>query len=300
MSRPTDIALTALAPLIWGSSYIVSTEFLPGAPPLTVAALRALPAGLLLLAVTRQLPGRDWLGRVAVLGLLNFALFWSALFVAAYRLPGGVAATLGALQPLVVLLLARLWLGTPLRGASVAAALAGLAGVAMLILGPGARLDPLGIGAALVGALSMAAGTVLSRKWQPPVPPLTFAAWQLTAGGVLLLPAALMVEPTLPVFDTRALAGLAWLGLVGGAATYWLFFRGLSRLGPPAVSALGFLSPLSAVTLGWVFLGQALSPLQGLGAVVVLVSVWVAQRSAAAPLLRQPASSKAAANSLRV
>ncbi|MBN9889218.1 EamA family transporter [Salipiger abyssi] len=281
MSRPTDIALTALAPIVWGSSYFVSTEFLPGAPPLTVAALRALPAGLLLLAVTRQLPGRDWLGRVAVLGLLNFALFWSALFIAAYRLPGGVAATLGAVQPLVVLLLAALWLGTPLRLASVLTALAGLFGVGMLILGPEARLDPVGISAALLGALSMAAGTVLSRRWQPPVPPLSFAAWQLTAGGVLLVPLALIIDPRLPQMDAAALGGLLWLGLVGGALTYWVFFRGIAKLGPAAVAGLGFLSPLSAVGLGWAVLGQGLSPLQATGAVLVLGSVWLGQKAAA-------------------
>ncbi|NVK58452.1 MAG: EamA family transporter [Rhodobacteraceae bacterium] len=298
MSRLTDIALTATAPVVWGTTYIVSTEFLPGAPPLMVAALRALPAGLLLLVLTRQLPPRAWLGRVAVLGALNFAIFWAALFVAAYRLPGGVAATLGAMQPLIVLVLARLWLGTAMRWPSVVAALAGLAGVALLILGPGAQLDALGVGAALVGAVSMAAGTVLSRRWQPPVPPLSFAAWQLTAGGLLLLPVALLVDARLPQMTPATLGALAWLGLVGGAATYWAFFRGIARLGPSAVSGLGFLSPLSAVLLGWLVLGQALSPLQSLGAATVLASVWLGQQAARAAA--QPARSKAAAKSLRV
>ena len=113
MSRTTDILLTALAPAVWGSTYLVTTEALPAGYPVTVAALRALPAGLLLLALTRCLPPRAWLGRVFLLGGFNFALFWTLLFVAAYRLPGGVAATLGALQAMMVIFMARGWLGTP-------------------------------------------------------------------------------------------------------------------------------------------------------------------------------------------
>ncbi|WP_188589375.1 DMT family transporter, partial [Achromobacter denitrificans] len=132
--RSADLLLTALAPAIWGSTYVVTTELLPQGYPLTVAMLRALPAGLLLLAAVRVLPQGIWWLRALILGALNFSVFWALLFVAAYRLPGGVAATLGAIQPLVVILLARALLGTPVRSLSVAAALAGIVGVALLVL----------------------------------------------------------------------------------------------------------------------------------------------------------------------
>src|SRR5690606_18278755 len=198
MSRIFDLLLTAVAPAIWGSTYLVTTEFLPDGYPLTVAMLRALPAGILLLVATRQLPQGIWWGRVAALGALNFSIFWWMLFVSAYRLPGGVAATVGAIQPLLVILLARLLLGSPVRPLSILAAIAGMGGVALLVLTPRAALDPVGIAAGLAGAASMAAGTVLSRRWQPPVSPLIFTAWQLSAGGLLLLPAALWLEPSLP------------------------------------------------------------------------------------------------------
>ncbi|WP_136443092.1 EamA family transporter [Pacificoceanicola onchidii] len=298
MTRTQDILLTALAPAAWGASYIISSELLPGAPPVMVAALRALSAGALLLLVTRQVPRKDWIGRLLVLGVLNFALFFSMLFIAAYRLPGGVAATLGATQPLFVLFLAWLWLSTPLSLAAIGAAVTGLAGVGLLILGPNAVFDWIGIAAALAGAVSMAAGTVLARRWQLPVAPLTFAAWQLLAGGLVLLPIALLVDPRLPVLDTRGVLGLLWLGTFGGALAYWAFFRGIRRLGPAAVAGLGFLSPLSAVLLGWGILGQALTPMQMLGAALVLGSVWAGQR---ANRPAQPARSRnAALNSARV
>lgn len=279
MSRSTDILLTALAPAVWGSTYLITTEALPAGYPVTMAALRALPAGLLLLALTRCPPPRAWIGRTLLLGSFNFALFWVLLFVAAYRLPGGVAATLGALQAMMVIFMARGWLGTPIRAGAVAAAAAGVLGVALLLISPDAELDPFGIAAGLGGAASMAAGTVLSRKWQPPVSALSFTAWQLTAGGLILWPVALIMEPALPTLTATNLAGLLWLGLIGAAASYVIWFRGVARLEPGAVSMLGMMSPVTAVLLGWVVLGQSLSLLQGIGAVIVLGSVWAGQKA---------------------
>lgn len=277
--RTRDLLLTAIAPIVWGSTYIVSTQLLPGFPPLAVAMLRALPAGLLLLAIVRQLPPAAWLGRVLILGALNFAVFWSMLFVSAYRLPGGVAATVGAIQPLAVVFLSSALLGTPLRARSVAAALMGLAGVALLVLRSGAALDLVGVAAGMAGALSMGLGTVLTRKWHPPVSPLTFAAWQLTAGGLLLVPAALLSGQGVPVPTAGNLLGLGWIGLVGAALTSFLMFRGIARLGPAATAMLGLLSPATAVLLGWVLLGEALRPLQIVGALIVLASIWLGQRA---------------------
>ena len=177
----TDIALTAVAPAIWGSTYLVTTEFLPHGYPLTVAMLRALPAGLILLLVVRQLPHGVWWARSFILGALNFSFFWAMLFISAYRLPGGVAATVGAIQPLIVVMLARHLIGTPVKMMAIVAGFVGMAGVGLLVLTPGAALDPIGIIAGLAGAISMAFGTVLSRHWRPPASNLTFTAWQLTA-----------------------------------------------------------------------------------------------------------------------
>lgn len=279
-TRTRDLLLTALAPAIWGSTYIVTTELLPQVPPMTVALLRALPAGLLLLLAARQLPQGIWWLRVFILGALNFSVFWSLLFVSAYRLPGGAAATVGAVQPLVVVFLAAAVLGSAVRPAAVLGALAGLVGVALLVLTPGAGLDAMGVAAGLAGAVSMACGTVLTRKWRPAVPLRTFTAWQLTAGGLLLVPVALLAGPRWPVPTAGHLVGLAWLGLVGAALTYVLWFRGIARLEPGVVASLGFLSPVTAILLGWAFLGQALDGPQIAGVALVLGGIWLGQRNA--------------------
>ena len=277
MTRMFDIAITALAPLIWGSTYVVTTELLPAGYPITASALRALPAGLLLLIIVRQLPKGEWWWKSALLGAFNFTIFWIMLFVTAYRLPGGVAATVGAIQPLIVIALARIFMNQRITALAVIGSLAGIAGVGLLVLTPHARLDAIGVIAGLVGAVSMAFGTVLSRHWQPPVSSLTVTAWQLTAGGVMLVPIALVFEPALPPLTLNNWLGFAWLGLVGGALTYIVWFRGIAKLGPTAVSSIAFLSPLVAVIIGWVVLGQQLSMPQVLGMAVVLGSVWLSQ-----------------------
>ncbi|WP_323084456.1 EamA family transporter [Providencia alcalifaciens] len=279
MNRYWVLFLTALAPIVWGSTYLVTTEMLPAGMPLTLAMIRALPAGLLLLLFLRKLPQGIWWGRVLILGILNFSLFWWLLFISAYRLPGGVAATVGAIQPLIVLFLSRWLLSSPLSSISIFAALSGIFGVAILLLTPSAALDLTGIIAGLAGAFSMAAGTVLSRRWQPPVSALTFTSWQLTAGGLVFLPFALLLEPALPSLSVLNIAGLSYLTLIGGALTYALWFRGLAILGPSSVASLGFLSPMSAVILGWLWLDQQLSPLQLLGMLVILFSVWGSQKA---------------------
>ncbi|MDD9739323.1 EamA family transporter [Marinovum sp. SP66] len=293
MPRSLDLFLTAIAPAVWGSTYIITTELLPDGYPMTAAMLRALPAGILLLMLTRTLPHGKWLVRSFVLGALNFSIFWWLLFVAAYELPGGIAATVGAIQPLIVLYLSKLLLDQGIRPAAVIAGIGGILGVALLVLTPRAALDWVGILAALGGAVSMAFGTVLTRKWQPPVSALTFTSWQLTAGGLILLPLALWAEPALPPLDTGAVLGFIYLGLIGGALTYFFWFRGIARLGPATVAPLGLLSPVAATLLGLLILGESLTLLQTTGMLLVLVSVWLgqhAQRTVPMPAPQAPAA----------
>lgn len=283
--RWTDVALTAAAPITWGTTYLVTAELLPPDRPLWAGAIRALPAGLLLLALTRRRPHGLWWGRAAVLGALNIGVFFPLLFLAAYRLPGGTAAVLGAAQPLLVAVLTvALLRDRPTRPALVAAVAAPL-GVALVVLRPGAGLDPLGVAAGLAGAVAMAAGLVLTRRWgRPPgVGVLAATSWQLVAGGLMIVPVAAAVEGAPPVPDGPALLGYAWLGLAGTALAYVLWFRGAARLPVSRVSVLGALSPLTAAALGWVVLGEALDPIQLTGFAVAVAAMVLAQMPGRSP-----------------
>lgn len=279
MNRWSDTLLTALAPIIWGSTYIVTTEILPADRPFMAALLRTLPAGLLLVLSCRHYPKTGQPLRLMVLAALNIGAFQALLFVAAYRLPGGVAAVVGAIQPLLVLALVWGLDHHRPRLVTIAAGVLGIIGMAALLLSPDSAWDPIGVAAALVGAACMAAGTYLARRWQPQIPVLAFTGWQLLMGGVMLAPVAWLLDPPLSTLSLPQVAGYFYLSIFGALIAYALWFRGIGCLSPVAVSSLGLLSPLTAVVLGWGLLAQTLSGLALVGMITVLVSILVVQWS---------------------
>ncbi|MBQ4780075.1 EamA family transporter [Pectobacterium versatile] len=272
-----DVILTALAPAIWGSTYIVTSEILPPDRPFTAALIRVLPAGLLLLLFTRRFPARrDW-WRVLVLSALNIGVFQALLFVAAYRLPGGLAAVLGAIQPLLVMVLVWAVDHRAPRLATLWSAIIGVVGMAILLLSPQTTFEPVGVAAALLGAVCMATGVWLTRRWQLDLPVLPMTGWQLFLGGLMLAPVAWVVDAPLPALTLSQYAAYIYLCLAGAVISYGLWFRGITRLPTIAVASLGLLSPLTAVVLGWVLLSQSMAGTAFLGLAIVLASVFAVQ-----------------------
>jgi probable blue pigment (indigoidine) exporter len=262
--RPALIALTALAPISWGTTYAVTTQFLPPDRPLFTGLMRALPAGLLLLALTRVLPRGVWWWKAAVLGALNIGAFFPLLFLSAYRLPGGMAAVVGSIGPLFVVGLSALLLRQRPTARTLLTGVVAAFGVSLVVLKAAGALDPVGVLAALAATTSMSTGTVLTKRWGRPdgVGPLALTGWQLTAGGLLIAPVAFLVEGAPPALDGRAIGGYLYLALANTAVAYWLWFRGIGRLAATQVTFLGPLSPLTAAVVGWAALGQALTPVQ--------------------------------------
>lgn len=280
-TRFSNILLTALAPISWGTTYAVATEFLPPNHPLLVASMRSLPIGILLTIGLRKLPKGDWWWRIMVLGSLNIGLFQALLFIAAYRLPGGVAATAGSIQPLLVVFFAWFILNSKPSKLSILAAIMGLIGVGLLVLSPAAKLDTIGIIAALGGAGAMGLGTVLVKRWQSPVSLIVFTAWQLTIGGLILLPIGLITEGAFNEITKINLYGFVYLGVIGTGLAYALWFRGIGKLSATAVAYLGLLSPVVASLIGYFFLQETFTPVQLVGIAVVIIAVLMGQKSLA-------------------
>lgn len=269
--------LAAVAPLVWSTTYITTEKFLPEDRPMFAALVRALPVGLALLAWRRTLPPKGWWGKAIVLGMLNIGLFFPLIFLSAYGLPGGLAATIQALLPLVVMLVAWLVLRERAPATRLAGGVIGFAGVTLLVLGTTSGVTTVGLVAAFASVVSTAIGGVLVKRWQPPVDMLTLVSWQLVVGGLFLLPVAFLVEGAPPEVDLPALAGYAWIAIMGTGVAYWCWFTALRALPAGSVALISLLNPVTATVLGVAFAAEAFGWPQALGMLLVLGGVLLGQ-----------------------
>jgi probable blue pigment (indigoidine) exporter len=214
---------------------------------------------------------------VCILGTLNVGIFYPALFVTSHLMPGGVAAVLNSGVPLVVMLAAPLY-GDRAAGWRLGWAILGIAGVA-LVARPTDQVNGLGIVAGLVAMTALAMAVVLSKRWGHP--PGTgvwlLSGWQLTAGGCVLLPFALL-EGVPRDLGPETVAAYLWLGGVAGLVAYAAWFAGIRRLDAAGVAAIGLVSPVVAMALG-LLVDERPSSWQVLGAALVLSSALLCQRS---------------------
>lgn len=267
-------AATLLAPISWGTTYVTVTELLPDGRPLLVAAARVLPAGAVLAAAgwltSRWRPrGSQW-WRTGVLATFNFGIFFPLLVTAVYLLPGGVAAAAGGLQPLLVAVITWAVSGRRPRAMELAVGVLAVVGVGLVVVRPGAGLDPVGVLAAAAANVSFAIGVVLTKQFPAPSNRVASTGWQLLIGGLVLAPLTVIVEGAPPSLTSVHLVGFAYLGLVGTALAFVLWFSGIVRLPAAAPPLLGLAAPVTGAVLGWVVLGEALSPLQ-LGGFVLTI-----------------------------
>lgn len=270
--------VSALTPIIFGTTFLLTTEFLPPGRPLLAGLMRSLPTGLVLI-IGSPIPNRRWLARFFVLSVLYASGLFPLLFIAAYRLPGGVAAVINSLSPLLVVVISVPLLGTRIRAVQVVAGIFGAAGVALLVLQSDARLDLLGL-IAMAGAMAMfSVATVLTKRWGHPegMSSIGVTGWTFLLAGLTLLPITLLVEGLPDHLTARNIGGLIYLVLISGIFAYALWFWGLQRLSASAVTFLTLLNPVTAALLGWIVLNQRLNAWQLLGAFIILVSVVLGQ-----------------------
>lgn len=268
----------ALAAAIWGTTY-VTTDVLPD-NPIFVAAVRAFGGAVPLLLISRDLPDRVWLLRAIVLGTFNCGLFFALLFIGAFRLPGGVAATLQSLVPLFSIFLAWPLLGQVPSLVRIALVVLGSLGVALLLSEGPVALDPLGVMAALASALSFSIGLVLLSRWGRPASMISLTTWQLIVAGVELTVLAWMVGDVPHALTGENLLGLAYLTTIGTSLAYFLWFYGTVWAGSGRVAPLVLLSPLVAFALDAVVRNVVPSGAQALGAGLVMASVVASQCAA--------------------
>jgi drug/metabolite transporter (DMT)-like permease len=269
------IALTAIAPIAWGSGYVVTHALLPAEAPLWGGVLRALPAGIIVLLIARRLPRGSWWWRSLLLGTLNVGGFFVLVYIAGQRLTSGLAATLMSASAACMLLFAWGLLRRRPRLAAVAGAGVGLVGVGVMLGFDAAGADPWGVVASVGAMVASSLGFVLTSRWGADVPALPMAAWQLVGGAIVLTPVAVLVEGAPPVLTASSALGFAYLALVATALAYAAWFAGLRRLSPGVVGVIGLLNPVTGVVLGVIVAGEAFGAPQAVGIALVLAGIVV-------------------------
>ena len=269
--------IVAIAPIAWGSTYFVTREFLPADIPLWGAVLRALPAGLLLLAIRRQRPRGAWWWRSVVLGALNMGAFFALVYVAAQLLPTSIASTIMATSPIVMMLFAWLLVSERLRVLPLSGAVVGLAGVVLMLVTGEASVDAWGVAASIAAMCMSSLGYILAKRWGGGVDVLALTSWQLIAGGVMLVPAAIVWEGAPPALDAPAFLAFGYVSIVATAIGFVAWFTGLRHLDAGTVGLIGLLNPVTGVLLGVLVAGESLSAQQLIGLVLVFLGIVMGQ-----------------------
>lgn len=277
--------------LIWGASYLFFKLGLDGLPVPVLVLLRTGLAALTLaayVAITRgpaAPPGlaRHW-WRYLLLALFNAVLPWLGIALAQEYISTSLSGLIYATNPLFVVLLSALVYDRAERpGRWVRLGVAtGFVGVLIVLLpsllGGRLRASVIGIGLMTFATICDSIGPVYQRRWFPRTSPILSTLWQMTLGGLVLVPlAAPFFGQTQLVL--KSLLAVAGLGVLGTAVALVLYFWLLNRVGAARASFVTYLAPLGAIFWGVTILHESLAPIQLLGAAVVLAGVYLVNRS---------------------
>lgn len=294
---PNSARLGVLLPfaavtLIWGSTWIVITGQLGTVPPTWSVTYRFLVAGVAMLAwaaITRQPLGLDARGvRFAVLlGLFQFVLNFNFVYRAEMHVTSGLVAVVFALLLVPNAVLARVFLGQRLGRQLVIGSLIAMAGVALLFLHE-IRRDPaasaevyLGIGLTMFGVLSASTANVMqATEAAKRYPMATMLGWAMLLGAAMDGTFA-WVTTGPPVFDMRPsyIAGVLYLGILGSAVSFPLYFNVLRKIGPAKAAYSSVIIPVLAMLLSTVFEGYRWSWLAAAGALLAGAGLVLALRA---------------------
>jgi drug/metabolite transporter (DMT)-like permease len=272
--------------LVWGSTYLAIRVGVLEMPPLLMAAIRFLVAGLLLYGWTvwrgeRTPSARQW-ASISLLAFLIFAVDYGLVFWAEQRVPSGVTAIMMATISAFMALAEIAFLRTQrLTWRLSVALLIGLGGVAVLVsrsldLG-GAPIDSLGAVALLVGAVAWAVAAVFARTQPLPDSKSLSSGAQMLVGGVMLAIASFALGE-FKDFHPLAVSAGAWFSLLylivpGSIIAFTAYVWLLHRESPTRVGTYAYVNPVVAVLVGYFLGGEALGMRTILGASFVLISV---------------------------
>lgn len=277
---PVLFSLFALY-VIWGSTYFAIRIGVGFWPPLMMAGVRFLLAGLLMAGWLKwrgaPTPSRREVAGAALLGLLMPGIGNGLVTMAETEVSSGVAALVVATVPLFTTLFAR-FLGHPTRPKEWLALALGFSGIVVLNLGANLAASPRGALLLILACAGWALGSALSKKVTQPAGMMSSAVMMLCAGLQLLLASRLSGE------HLQAMPGLAgWMAVLylvvfGSIIAYSAYIYLLGHVSPAVATSYAYVNPVIAVLLGMALLGEHVGPQEwaGMGVIVsaVLLLAW--------------------------
>lgn len=287
LEKWTQPALILLFCLLWSSAFTAGKISIQDAPPLLLLSTRFLCAGILLTAVTLFWRGpqairRDEIGRLVLLGSLNYALYLGLGYIGMQTISSGLSAVIVSTNPIITAVLAAITLGERFTWRKGLGLTLGLIGVAVILR---SRLsvghdDLGGILFSITAAIGLAGGTILYKKLPTKSDSFAGLGVQLIAAGAALLPIALSLEN---VSDIRPTWSLFWsmLYLAGPTSigAFALWFMLLRRGSATQASSLHFIMPPLGLLIGWAVLSEPLNAVDFLGILPVALGIWLVTRS---------------------
>jgi drug/metabolite transporter (DMT)-like permease len=275
-------ACFALVYLVWGSSFLVARVGVSDLPPLLFTSLRSLIGGTLLLCLALyrgdRLPttAREW-RQIVFFSLVMIALTSGSSTFALKYIASNEVALLNASMALWIAGLGTLGpKGQKLSLPSLVGLCVGFVGVALLVWPQELRLTP-HIGwqlLVLVAAFIWAGGTIAYRNTTLLIGPIAFNAMIMLCGGVLLGTAGIAAgEAPDWHWELRGMLAIIFLAVFASAVTYTAFTWLMKNARTDHVATFAYVNPAIATLLGWVVLGETLTPRQIVGMLIVLAGV---------------------------
>jgi len=271
--------------IVWGSTYLgirVAVQEGSGFPPMIMSATRVFAGSLILIALARfikkqslRLTKEEWV----VLSISGLALWWGGnglLAIAEMTVPSGYAALIISCTPIWVAIIESILDKKRPSFFLIISLLIGVAGIAVLnwpAIVAGNLNDLKGLFLLIIAGLSWGAGSIYQkRKNIHTTPEISSAVQQFTGGIALLITSFIISEPTMNPVPS---AWWAWgyLIIFGSVIAFTSFVKALKLLPPNIVFTYAFVNPVVAVLLGFIILGEPITPWTFAGATLVLVGV---------------------------
>ena len=265
-----NILLAMIPAFFWGTTYAVTQFTLQEWPPLLLGALRALPAGLLLLAVKPTLPKKGEWQIIFTLGLINIATFFGLIFVMALTLPSAISGVGMISVPVFAMIFH--WVVKKQRPHLIQALSGiGLITLAWILFNPSQiALNPIGLGAMLAAIMCIVIGSSITKSLGNRMHWWKVLTWQLILGGTILPVASgvhAFIDPQPYVnavthFDTRNAMGLLWVIGLNTALGYGMYVWLLQRMSVVDFTFGGIANPVAGIVTGMVLMGESFTPVQ--------------------------------------